>query len=153
MDKMTKQKEEAKYPELLNRVLRNRHCASVGWKILYCLSLLLMKAQTSDYGTSVRKYTEHPVLLTGSSTSRKCRSSDAILWVFPNATTKDRKEIIKTIVGKGRGVKEYSVIIPIRTNQVQTTSQRLPGEFMDPKRALGGCKTHDPLGKKKIPMH
>lgn len=24
---------------------------------------------------------------------------------------------------------------------------------MDPKRALGGCKTHDPLGKKKIPMH
>lgn len=62
----------------------------------------------------------------GNSTSRKYSSSDAILGIFLNATTKDMKEIIKRIVGEGRRVKEYP-FIHIRTNLVQTTSQRLQG--------------------------
>lgn len=63
----------------------------------------------------------------GNATSREYSSSDAILAVFLNATTKDMKEIIKTIEGEGRGIKEYPLIIHIRTNHTQTTSQRLQG--------------------------
>ena len=54
-------------------------------------------------------------------------SSDALLGVFLNATTKDMKEIIETVAGEGRGVKEYPLIILIRTNHMQTISQSLQG--------------------------
>lgn len=55
--------------------------------------------------------------MTGNSMSRECSSSDATLGVFLHATTKAMKEIIKTIAGEGRGVKEYPLIIHIRTNR------------------------------------
>lgn len=55
--KVTKQKEEAKYLQLLNTVFRKRHCSSAGRRF-QIISLLLRKAQISDYRTSARKYTE-----------------------------------------------------------------------------------------------
>lgn len=55
---MTKQKEEQKYTELLNTALRNRH--SVQWVRRFQIIpyLFLMKAQISDYRTSIRKSAE-----------------------------------------------------------------------------------------------
>lgn len=84
----------------------------------------------------------------GNSRGREFSSSDATLGVFLNVTTKAMKGIIKTIAGEGRGVKEYPLIIHIRTNRHKLQAKDSKISLQIQKELKMGAKQMIHPGKK-----